>query len=131
MKTPIKSLFAACAVLALIGCATSEQPALDASAGDRDCFATSAINGYNVADDHNVVVRVGASRNYNFSLDWNARDLDWTNAIAIQSDTSFICTGNGLGVRIIGGDPRRDYYVREITRVAEPQPAAAAQPQSN
>lgn len=128
MKPPMKTLLAACAALALTACATADQTAsANAAAGDRDCFSASSINGYNVVDDHNVTLRVGANRNYNFNLDWNARDLDWTNAIAIQSTTNFICTGNGLGVRIIGGDPRRDYFVREITRVPEAPPAAQPQ----
>lgn len=128
MKPAMNTFLAACAALALAACATADQTAsADAAAGERDCFAASSINGYNVVDDHNVVVRVGASRNYNFNLDWNARDLDWSNAIAIRSSTNFICTGNGLGVRIIGGEPRRDYFVREITRAPDRQPAAEQQ----
>ena len=123
MKPPMKTLLAACAALALTACATANQSASN-TPGDRDCFSASSINGYNIVDDHNVTVRVGAGRSYNLRLDWNARDLDWSNAIAIQSTTNFICTGNGLGTRIIGGEPRRDYFVREITRVAEPTPAA-------
>jgi len=132
MKPPMKTLLAACAALALSACATADQTAsANAAPGDRDCFAASAINGYNVVDDHNVSVRVGVGRSYNFHLDWNARDLDWSSAIAIQSHTSFICTGNGLGVRIIGGEPRRDYLVREITRAPDRQPPAEQQPQGS
>jgi hypothetical protein len=124
----MKTLLAACAALALTACTTANQTAAaDAAPSSRDCFAAASINGYNVVDDHNVTVRVGASREYNLRLDLNARDLDWTNAIAIQSNTSFICVGNGLGVRVIGGEPRRDYFVREITRVVEPTPTPAAQ----
>jgi hypothetical protein len=130
----MKTLLAACAALALAACATADQTAgasANAAPGDRDCFAASSINGYNVVDDHNVTVRVGASRNYNLALDWNARDLDWSNAIAIRSTTNFICTGNGLGVRIYGGDPARDYFVRDITRLPDRQPAAAQQQQGS
>lgn len=126
MKLALNTFAAACAAFALAACATTEQSA-DAGARDRDCFSASAISGYNVVDDHNVSVRVGANRNYNFSLDWNARDLDWSHAIAIRSQTNFICTGTGLGIRIIGGEPQRDYYVREITRAPDRQPAADQQ----
>ncbi len=124
-------LLAACTALALAACATAETDAsANAAPGDRDCFSASSINGYNVVDDHNVSVRVGANRNYNLNLDWNARDLDWSNAIAIRSTTSFICTGSGLGTRIYGGDPPRDYFVREITRLPDRQ-TPAEQPQGS
>lgn len=127
MIAPTKIVMAACAALALSACATTEQAASSEPRADRDCFSASAINGYTVVDDHNVNVRVGASRNYNFNLDWNARDLDWSNSIAIRSQTNFICTGTGLGIRIIGGEPRRDYYVREITRAPDRQTATEQQ----
>ncbi|GAM98457.1 hypothetical protein U91I_02090 [alpha proteobacterium U9-1i] len=118
-----RTLLAACAALALSACATAEQTTA-AAPGERDCFAADSINGYTIVDDHNVNVRVGASRVYTLTLDWNARDLDWSQAIAIRAPTSFICTGNGLGVRIVGGDPVRDYYVRSISRAATPSPTA-------
>jgi len=76
-----------------------------------------------VIDDRHVRVSVGPSRAYILETMWNARDLDWTNAIAIRSSNSFICTGNGLGVEVIGGQPRRTYHVSSITRAPE-QPDA-------
>ncbi|HYD86562.1 MAG TPA: DUF6491 family protein [Vitreimonas sp.] len=109
------------AALLLSACAT--QPAGTSAAADRDCFRASNINGYSVIDDHNVRVSVGASRDYILSTTWNARDLDWTHAIAIRSSTGWICTGNGLGVEVIGGEPRRTYPITSITRAPE-EPAA-------
>jgi len=111
--------------LALGACAqTGETPTASASPDGRDCFSADNISGYNVIDDHTVSVSVGASRHYLLRTNWNARDLDWTNAIAIRSTANWICTGNGLGVQVIGGEPRRTYPIVEITRAPEPAPAA-------
>lgn len=125
-------LLAACAAIVLSACATATDQAADASAApaDRDCFPTAQISGYTVVDDHHVKVRVSASRHYILALDWNARDLDWSHSIAVTSHASFICTGNGAGVRVIGGDPVRDYFVDTITR-APPEPAPAATQQGS
>jgi hypothetical protein len=53
---------------------------------------------------------------------WNARDLDWTRAIAIRSATGRICVGNGLGVELIGGDPQRTYPVTQVSRAPDDNP---------
>ncbi len=108
--------------LALSGCASAG--AQQASAGDRDCFRSSQVRGYNVVDDRHVEIRVGASERYILETGWNARDLDWSNHIALRSTTGSICTGNGLGVDIFGGEPRQRYTVVSIARA--PEPAAQA-----
>jgi len=111
------------AALLLAACAT--EPTSETAAGsDRDCFRSENVSGYSVIDDHNVRVTAGASRHYILGTSWNARDLDWTHTIAIRSSTGWICTGNGLGVELIGGEPRRTYPVTSITRAPE-EPAAA------
>lgn len=112
----------ALAALALSGCATE---GATAPTGGRDCFSANSVNGYNVIDDRHVEVRVGASDRYILTTMWNARDLDWTERVAIRSTTSFICTGNGLGVEIIGGDPQRTYPISAIERAPEPAPQAS------
>jgi hypothetical protein len=104
--------------LALGACATTAPE----TAAPRDCFSANAVNGYTVVDDRNVEVRVGANERYILTTMWNARELDWTEAVAIRSNTSFICAGNGLGVEIIGGDPRRTYPVSAIARAPAPAP---------
>jgi hypothetical protein len=106
------------AALALAACATAETETAQAS-GERDCFNSDSIHGYSVVDDHTVAVRVGANRSYLLRTSWNARDLDWTQRIAIRSTTGWICTGNGLGVDVIGGTPQRTYPVMEIARAPE------------
>ena len=87
-----------------------------------------AVNGYEYVDEHSVVVRVGANRRYVLSTEWNSRDLNWEHVIAIRSTTSWICTGAGLGVEIIGGEPRRHYPVSSIAHAPDqssPPPAGS------
>lgn len=123
MKT-MGILLAAAAAFTLAACASDgvnpQQPA-DAQA-QRDCFRNENVNGYNLIDDHHVQIRVGANRRFILTTDWNANDLDWTHAIAIRSTSGLICTGNGLGVELIGGDPRRTYNVTNIARAPDETP---------
>lgn len=107
------------AALALAGCASSEAQ----TAADRDCFRPDDVSGYTVIDDNHIGVSVGANRQYILTTLFNARDLDWTQAIAIRSSTSWICTGNGLGVSLVGGDFNRTYPVNGIARAPETEPA--------
>ena len=104
----------------LAACASTE--ASQQSASSTDCFRSEQVSGYNVIDNHNIGLSVGSSRDYILTTDWNARDLDWTHAIALRSSTGRICTGNGLGVEIIGGDPQRTYPVSQITRAPDSAP---------
>ena len=123
---PRIALFAA--ALFLSACATETEVASQqaaASADARDCFFSSNVNGFDVIDDHHVGIRVGVNRNYILTTSWNASDLNWAHAIAIRSTTGSICTGSGLGVEIIGGDPRRTYSIDAIERAPEPTPTAA------
>jgi hypothetical protein len=118
----MKSAFGALAALLALGaCATTTATPPGAEAA-RDCFHTQSISGYEVIDEHNVAVRVGAHERYIFSTTWNARDLDWTMHIAVRSPSNWICTGNGLGVEIIGGEPRTTYPVSSITHAPATQP---------
>jgi hypothetical protein len=88
----------------LAACASTD-PGAPRTASTTDCFNSEQVNGYSVIDNNHVGLSVGASRQYVLTTMWNARDLDWTHAIAIRSSTGRICTGNGLGVELIGGDP--------------------------
>lgn len=110
----------ALAALALAACAT--EPA-DSTAEATDCFRSEDVRGYTVIDNTHIGISVGASREYVLTTMWNARDLDWTQAIAIRSATGRICTGNGLGVELIGGDPQRTYPIVSIERAPEEEPA--------
>lgn len=103
----------------LAACASTATPG---NQGSLDCFRSDQVSGYTVIDNYNIGLNVGASRRYVLTTSWNARDLDWTHAIAIRSATGRVCTGNGLGVELIGGDPRRTYPVSAIARAPDDAP---------
>ena len=117
----IRMLTAIICLWTLAACA-STAPGSEQTASSRDCFRSEQVSGYNVIDNNHVGLRVGASRQYILTTMWNSRDLDWTHAIAIRSATGRICTGNGLGVDLIGGDPQRTYPVSAITRAPGEEP---------
>jgi hypothetical protein len=123
------------AAATLGACLSAPQTSASAAAPQspsRDCFNTRQITGYNIIDEHNVGVRVGAQRHYVFSTTWNARDLDWTFRIAVHSPTRWICTGDGLGVEVSDGRPNRmTFPISSITRAPEEPPANAAPSQPN
>ncbi len=105
----------------LAACATTT-PDNGESAGAADCFRSEQVSGYGVIDNNHIRLSVGANRDYVLTTLWNARDLDWTHAIAIRSATGRICIGNGLGVELIGGDPQRTYPVSDIARAPDNAP---------
>jgi len=110
------------AALALAACASTSDGSSDSAAAN-DCFRTADVSGYNVIDRSHVGVRVGAGDRYILTTMWNTTDLDWTEAIAIRTATGRVCTGNGLGVEIIGGRPQRTYPISAVERSPE-EPAA-------
>jgi len=111
----------ALAGLALVACASTTETASTPSDG-RDCFRSEDVSGFSIVDDHNVRLSVGPSRDYILTTLFNARDLDWTQAIAIRSTSGWICTGSVPGVELIGGEPRRNYPVQSIARAPEETP---------
>lgn len=111
---------AAAGLVGLAACATAEQSAETPSAG-RDCFRAESVSGYETVDDHNIRVRVGPGRSYTMHTSWNVNDLDWTNSLALRSDTGWICTGNTRGsVEVTGGQMQRTYPIQSITRDPPP-----------
>lgn len=93
----------------------------------RDCFHASAVDGFSYVDHHTVDLTVGA-RHYRLTTTWDARDLNWSEGIALRSTGDWICTGNGLGVDIVGGQPRQTYPITGIAALpATPAPAPTQQ----
>lgn len=111
-------LAAILALWTLAACATGETGSAQ-SASSNDCFRSEQVRGFSVIDNTHIGLSVGANRDYVLTTMWNARDLDWTQAIAIRSATGRICVGNGLGVELIGGEPRRTYPIVSIERAPE------------
>jgi hypothetical protein len=105
--------------LFLAGCAAVGEDAAGVTA-DRECFNSVSVTGFNVIDRNTVEVRVGANRRYRLTTSWPTTHLDFREHIALRSTTGQICTGNGLGVEIIGGDPVQTYPIQSIARAPEP-----------
>jgi hypothetical protein len=105
--------------LLLAACASAGEQT--AAAGERDCFRAESVSGFNVIDRNTVQVRVGASRRYLLTTNWPTTNLDFREHMGIRSTTGQICTGNGLGVDIIGGDPVQLYPIQSIARAPEPE----------
>jgi hypothetical protein len=116
------TLFVASALAALAACATTQsEDASTTPAGGRDCFRAEQASGYETIDDHNVRVRIGPSRSYTLHTSWNVNDLDWTQSLALHSDTGWVCTGNVFGsVEVTGGTMHRTYPIQTITRDPPP-----------
>jgi hypothetical protein len=111
--------------LLVSACATGAQPQQQARAlGARDCFLASQVRGFNPVDAHHIRISVGASDQYVLGTDWNAYDLQYAERIALHSTTGTICTGNGLGVDVVGGDNHQRYPINSIERAPQPAPAA-------
>ena len=108
------TLLAAAAAVALSACAT--QTAEGRAPTERDCFRTMDVRTYGVVDEHRVRVHISPAREYYLTINENVQNLDWNHAISIRSTMSFICTGNGAGVQVMGGDPPIPYQVINIER---------------
>jgi Family of unknown function (DUF6491) len=122
----LRTVLLAAASLLLCACATkpTETAAATPPTG-RDCFFADNITGYGYVDENHVSVTVGPSRKYLLTTMFNARELDWTTAIALHSTTNWICTGSGLGtVDVIGGHPRRTFPISAIERAPDETPPA-------
>lgn len=121
----MRTILLAGAVLLAAACATAADTA-EAPPTGRDCFNIDQINGYGVIDAHTVRVSVGANRDYALTLFSDARELRFEEQIAVRSNPSWICTGNGLGVTVYSLDPNfsRSWPVTQIARLPD-EPLAA------
>lgn len=107
------TLLAALAAVAVSACAGAQT---EGAAAERDCFRTMDIRTYGIVDEHRVRVHISPARQYYLTINENVQNLDWNHAISVRSTMSFICTGNGLGVQVMGGDPAIPYQVINIER---------------
>jgi hypothetical protein len=109
------------AALALCAALAAPANSQESDQPRRDCFRNVEVSGYGVLDENRIRVRIRGGREYYLSINRHTRDLDWNHAISIQSTLSFICVGDGDGVRLVGGDPPLHYAVTRIER-APPSP---------
>ena len=91
------------------------------TAPHNDCFPTRAITGYGVVDERTAYLTVGA-RHYLMRITGDSRDLDYNYSIRVRSLSTFICTGNGLGVSLMGGYPPIPHQVLSIERAPPGEP---------
>jgi len=112
----LHALFLSTAALALSACASGPTPSASNVSAGRDCFRAASAHGFGLVDDHHVRVSISPNQNYILTTRLSARSLDWSQAIAIDGP-SYICTGNGLGVTLIGGEPRQHFQISEIRRI--------------
>jgi hypothetical protein len=128
MQPMLRAALFTLSALAMSACASTTANETASTPGPgRDCFSSENVSGYNYIDNEHIQITVGANRRYILTTMFNARDLDWTNAIALRSSSGWICTGNGLGVEIIGGapsSPNRTYPITGIERAPDPAPNA-------
>lgn len=110
--------------LLVSACATGTAEQQASSGAPRDCFLSSQVRGFNPVDGHHIRISVGANDQYLLSTEWNAYDLQYAEHIALRSSTGTICTGNGLGVEVIGGDNHQHFPISAITRVPDTAPPA-------
>lgn len=112
-------------ILTAIGlvAATACAPTMQTAAMDsRDCFYADNVSGWRVIDDDTIAVSVGANRNYALETFSDADQLRWDMAIKLESDTGFICTGDGpTGVEVHGLDPNfhRTWLVTDVARLPD------------
>lgn len=101
--------------LALSACASPGATA-PANRAERDCFRNVDVSGYELVDEHHVLLRINSQRRYIVTTQANTRNFDFTNEIAIRSRTSFVCVGDPVGVELIGGRPPFPFRVTDIQR---------------
>lgn len=121
----VRALIAAAAVLALGACASTANTETASNDSARDCFRAGDVSRYGIEDEHRIRATVNSSREYFLTIRQRTNQLDWANAITLRAPTSFICTGNGLGVQVIGGNPEQTYYVERIERAPQTAPAGS------
>ncbi|WP_135211006.1 DUF6491 family protein [Vitreimonas flagellata] len=119
----MRALIVLACALALGACASTAAESADTA--DRDCFRPMDVSGFNVVDAERLKVRVGPSREYFLTVQGGTRDIRFDETLGIDAGHSFVCTGNGLGVRVIGGDHD---FPRAVTRVERVPPPSAVAP---
>jgi hypothetical protein len=81
--------------LVLGGCASV--PAAERSKTGRDCITTREINTMRALDGLHVLVKLGANRNYLFTMENSCQGLELARQITIWEATSRVC-GDGTSL---------------------------------
>lgn len=87
---------AAASTALLIACTPAPpRTAQGMNSAGRQCFLASQVNSFHAVDRDTVIVRVGASRNYQLEILGTCPDINWSNRIGVRSTGggSWICQG--------------------------------------
>lgn len=78
------------------GCTANPGPSAQAaSRAGGQCFLASQVNSFHAVDKDTVIVRVGASQNYQLEILGTCPDINWSNRIAVRSTggSNWVCQG--------------------------------------
>lgn len=126
-RTRVRAFIALAAGLALAACATDDSGMRTASSEGRQCFWAGSVNGFRDAPgDDQIYIDVGANETFLFQTFGSCPDLDFTEALALESRPSnFIC--DARDVDLIIPDPvagPRQCPVRMIRKLEPGEPGA-------
>jgi hypothetical protein len=109
-------LFAIAAV-ALGACTSTGMAggAPNAASDSRDCFLSYRVNNFDPVDDTHVRITVSPSRRYILTTQSSMRTADWTQPLVLDAPNQ-VCVGDVQGVKLIGGEPRRQFFVTRVDR---------------
>ena len=120
----LRTLLLTAALATLAACASTETASTPMPT-DRDCFYANSVSGFSMIDDRHVRITAGPSRHYILTTMTDARELDWTQTLALRSRNGWVCTGSNIpDVEIYGGRPVRHYFITAVEREPEPTPQA-------
>jgi len=106
-KTQMRLAFAglAAAFAFVAAQSASAESAAKSPDPEKSCFFVNQISGWNRIDDKTVRVTISSKRQYDLTLMSRAFSGLHQEVIGVKSSPSnLICTGNGLGVRVVTGE---------------------------
>lgn len=93
-----------------------------AASGGRDCFLSYRVDNFDPVDDTHVRITITPSRRYILTTQSSMRTADWTRPLVLDAPNQ-VCVGDVQGVKLVGGEPRREFFVTHVER-APPDNAA-------
>ena len=119
----VRSIILAAAAAFTLGACATQAASTETPRGD--CFRAESINGFSPVDDHNVKISVGANREYILTSLSRLTGLNFEQELAVESHSGWICTGNGLDLRLHTRGPfHQTFAITNVARAPEPEPAA-------
>jgi hypothetical protein len=108
------ALLLAATAIGLGACATPSAPANTQSASN-DCFLSYRVDNFDPVDDTHVRITISPSRRYILTTQSSMRTADWTRPLVFDAPNQ-VCVGDVQGVKLVGGEPRREFFVTHVER---------------